>query len=624
MGATRQLLRLATAGSVDDGKSTLIGRLMHDTDSLPLDHLEAVTDEAGVADLAALSDGLRAEREQGITIDVAYRFFSTARRSYILADTPGHERYTRNMFTGASNAHVAILLVDARAGVLRQTRRHARIANLLGIKHFVATVNKIDLVDFDQARFDEVAAELQQMAARLGGAELTVIPIAAKHGDNVVHQSERTPWYPGPTLLEYLEGIELSAPQPGAAKLRLPIQWVSRPTTDVRRRYTGRLAAGTVSVGDTIVSLPAGTRSKVTAVDTLDDDRATAVAPLSVSIELADDIDVGRGDVFVSGAEHVTPPVLARELDATVCWFAETPLRAGDRVSLKQTTKTVRATVQALHTRLDPETLDELDSPVELSLNDIGMVTLRTSSVVVADSYTDNRDTGAFILIDETSNDTIGAGTIIEPREVKPGAQTRNDIRWHPSALDREHRWRTTGQRGATIWFTGLPASGKSTLAVAVERALVESGDVAYLLDGDNIRHGLSDDLGFSPGDRAENIRRVGHLTRLFADAGVVALASLVSPLKSDREIARALNDAAKLPFIEVHVATSLAECEKRDPKGLYARARAGELKGLTGVDAPYEAPEHADLVLDTTAADIDELVATVIALLNERRQPPT
>ncbi|MDT5077767.1 MAG: bifunctional enzyme CysN/CysC [Mycobacterium sp.] len=621
---TRQLLRLATAGSVDDGKSTLIGRLMHDTDSLPLDHLEAVTDEEGVADLAALSDGLRAEREQGITIDVAYRFFSTERRSYILADTPGHERYTRNMFTGASNAHVAILLVDARAGVLRQTRRHARIANLLGIKHFVATVNKIDLIDFDKGRFDEVAAELQQMAARLGGAELTVIPIAAKHGDNVVHGSERTPWYDGPTLLEYLEGIELSAPQPEPTKLRLPIQWVSRPTSDQRRRYTGRLAAGTVSVGDPIVSLPAGTRSKVTAVDTLDDERKTAVAPLSVSIELADDIDVGRGDVFVSGAEDATPPVLARELDATVCWFAETPLRAGDRVALKQTSKTVRATVQALHTRLDPETLDELDNPVELSLNDIGLVTLRTSSVVVADAYTENRDTGAFILIDETSNDTIAAGTIVEPREVIPGAQTRNDIRWHPSALDREHRAKATGQRGATIWFTGLPASGKSTVAVAVERALVESGDVAYLLDGDNIRHGLSDDLGFSPGDRAENIRRVGHLTRLFADAGVVALASLVSPLKSDREIARALNDAAKLPFIEVHIATSLAECEKRDPKGLYARARAGELKGLTGVDAPYEAPENPDLVLDTTGADIDDLVAQVIALLNERRQPPT
>jgi len=617
---TRQLLRIATAGSVDDGKSTLIGRLMHDTDSLPLDHLEAVTDEEGIADLAALSDGLRAEREQGITIDVAYRFFSTESRSYILADTPGHERYTRNMFTGASNAHVAILLVDARAGVLRQTRRHARIAKLLGIKHFVATVNKIDLVDFDQNRFDEVAGELQQMAARLGGAELSVIPIAAKHGDNVVHRSENTPWYPGPTLLEYLEGVELSAPQPEAAKLRLPIQWVSRPTADERRRYTGRLAAGTISVGDEIVSLPAGTRSTVTAVDTLDDDRTTAVAPLSVSVELADDIDVGRGDVFVSGADDATLPVLARELDATVCWFTETPLRAGDRLALKQTSKTVRATVQAIHTRLDPETLDELDNPVELSINDIGEVTLRTSSVVVADSYSDNRDSGAFILIDETSNDTIGAGTIIEPREVKPGSQTRNDIRWHPSALDRAHRWSATGQRGATIWFTGLPASGKSTLAVAVERALVEAGDVAYLLDGDNIRHGLSDDLGFSAGDRAENIRRVGHLTRLFADAGVVALASLVSPLKSDREIARALSDAAKLPFVEVYLCTSVEECEKRDPKGLYAKARAGELKGLTGVDAPYEPPEDADLVLDTAGADVDDMVAKVLEVLNSKR----
>jgi bifunctional enzyme CysN/CysC len=620
MSATRQLLRIATAGSVDDGKSTLIGRLMHDTDSLPLDHLDAVTDSEGVADLAALSDGLRAEREQGITIDVAYRFFSTEARSYILADTPGHERYTRNMFTGASNAHVAILLVDARAGVLRQTRRHARIAKLLGIKHFVATVNKIDLVDFDQGRFDEVASELQQMATRLGGADLSVIPIAAKLGDNVVHRSENTPWYTGPTLLEYLEAVELSAPQPEANKLRLPIQWVSRPTDEQRRRYTGRLAAGTLRVGDSIVSLPAGTRSTVTAVDTLDDERTTAVAPLSVSIELADDIDVGRGDVFVSGADDAALPVLARELDATVCWFAETPLRAGDRVALKQTTKTVRATVQALHTRLDPETLDELDNPVELSLNDIGEVTLRTSSVVVADPYAEDRDSGAFILIDETSNDTIGAGTILEPREVKPGAQTRNDIRWHPSALDRKHRWTATGQRGATIWFTGLPASGKSTLAVAVERALVESGEVAYLLDGDNIRHGLSDDLGFSPGDRAENIRRVGHLTRLFADAGVVALASLVSPLKSDREIARALNDAAKLPFIEVYVATSLAECERRDPKGLYKRARAGELNGLTGVDAPYEAPENPDLVLDTTGADITDLVKRVIDRLEQAR----
>ncbi len=617
---TRQLLRITTAGSVDDGKSTLIGRLLHDTDSLPLDHLEAVTDEAGVADLAALSDGLRAEREQGITIDVAYRFFSTAHRSYILADTPGHERYTRNMFTGASNAHAAILLVDARAGVLRQTRRHARIAKLLGIAHFVAAVNKIDLIDFDQSRFAEVESELRQMTARLGGAELTVIPIAAKHGDNVVERSAQTTWYDGPTLLEYLEGIELSAPQPETAKLRLPVQWVSRPTAQERRRYTGRLSGGTLRVGDPVVSLPSGSKSTVTALDTLDDDRAVAVAPLSVSIELADDIDVGRGDVFVSGADDSAQPVLARELDATVCWFTETPLRAGDRLALKQGARTVRATVQALHSRLDPETLDDLDGPVELGLNDIGAVTLRTSSVVVADAYADNRDNGAFILIDETSNDTVGAGTITEPREVKPGAQTRNDIRWHPSSLDRDYRWGKTGQRGATIWFTGLPASGKSTVAVAVERALVESGHVAYLLDGDNLRHGLSDDLGFSAGDRAENIRRVGHLTRLLADAGVVALASLVSPLKSDRQVARALNEAARLPFVEVYVSTSLAECEKRDPKGLYARARSGELKGMTGVDAPYEPPEDPDLVLDTTGADIDELVARVIELIDKKR----
>ncbi len=618
-GITRQLLRITTAGSVDDGKSTLIGRLMHDTDSLPLDHLEAVTDKEGVADLAALSDGLRAEREQGITIDVAYRFFSTEARSYILADTPGHERYTRNMFTGASNAHVAILLVDARAGVLRQTRRHARIAKLLGIKHFVATVNKIDLIDFDEAGFAGVQDELGQLAARLGNVDIAAIPIAAKHGDNVVHRSDRTPWYDGPTLLEYLEGVELAAPQAEASRLRLPVQWVSRPTEDQRRRYTGRLAAGTLSVGDPVVSLPAGTRSTVTVLDTLDEDRTTGVAPLSVSIELADDIDVGRGDVFVSGAEDAVAPVLARELDATVCWFIDTPLRAGDRLALKQTTRTVRTTVQELHSRLDPETLDELDQPVELTLNDIGTVTLRTSSIIIADPYADNRDSGAFILIDETTNDTVGAGTIIEAREVKPGTHARTDIRWHPSALDRSHRWRATGQSGATIWFTGLPASGKSTIAVAVERALVESGRTAYLLDGDNLRHGLSDDLGFSPGDRTENIRRVGHLTRLLADAGVVALASLVSPLRSDRETARALNDAAKLPFIEVHVATSLAECEKRDPKGLYARARRGRAQGTDRRRRTLRTTRQPDLVLENTNADIDELAAAVIELLNQR-----
>ncbi|WP_187344468.1 sulfate adenylyltransferase subunit 1, partial [Aldersonia kunmingensis] len=353
---TRQLLRLATAGSVDDGKSTLIGRLLHDTDSLPLDHLAAVVDEeSGEADLAALSDGLRAEREQGITIDVAYRFFSTPTRNYILADTPGHERYTRNMFTGASNAHVAVLLIDARAGVLRQTRRHARIASLLGVHHLVAAVNKIDLVDFDKDRYAEVQAQVHDLAERLGVATPQVIPMAAKAGDNVVHRSDNTPWYEGPTLLDYLEDVELHAPNPVRAELRLPIQWVSRPSGTERRRYTGRLSAGTLSVGDKVTVLPSGNSSTVTALDTLDNDRTVAVAPLSVAISLADDIDIGRGDIVVSAAEDAHLPVSARELDATVCWLADKPLRAGDRVSLKQTTRTVRATVQELHRLLDPE-----------------------------------------------------------------------------------------------------------------------------------------------------------------------------------------------------------------------------------------------------------------------------
>ncbi|WP_432496391.1 adenylyl-sulfate kinase [Kineococcus gypseus] len=616
--APRELLRLATAGSVDDGKSTLIGRLLHDTGSLPLDHLEAVIDDAGVPDLAALSDGLRAEREQGITIDVAYRFFSTAKRGFILADTPGHERYTRNMFTGASNAHLAVLLVDARAGVVRQTRRHARIATLLGVPHLVATVNKMDLVDFDRARFEEVAAELRELAALLGGVELTVVPIAAKHGDNVVHRSQRTPWYEGPTLMEHLEDVEVTAPDHGAGGLRLPVQWVSRPEDGRRRRYAGRLAAGTLRAGDEVLVLPSRVRTRVSAIDTLDPGRTVAVPPLSVSVELADEVDVGRGDLLVRAGDE---PVPARELVAGVCWMSETPLRAGDRLALKHTTRTVRATVQALHDRLDPETLHEFPDPVHLELNDIGTVTLRTSSDVLADPYERNRETGAFILVDEHTNDTVGAGTVLRASPAPAPQRHREDVTWHPSSLRREHRVRATGQRGATVWLTGLPASGKSTVAVALERSLVESGRVAYLLDGDNVRHGLSDDLGFSPGDRAEHVRRVGHLTRLFADAGVVAIASMVSPLRSDRAVARSMNEAAGIPFLEVHVATPVEECERRDPKGLYARARSGQLTGLTGVDAPYEPPEAPDVVIDTTGADLDDLVQRVLAALHAREQ---
>ncbi len=617
-GVTRQSLRITTAGSVDDGKSTLIGRLMHDTDSLPLDHLEAVTDEEGVADLAALSDGLRAEREQGITIDVAYRFFSTETRSYILADTPGHERYTRNMFTGASNAHVAILLVDARAGVLRQTRRHARIAKLLGIKHFVATVNKIDLIDFDQSGFDRVAEELAQMAARLGDVDITVIPIAAKHGDNVVHRSERTPWYTGPTLLEYLENVELAAPQAEASRLRLPVQWVSRPTDHQRRRYTGRLAAGTLRVGDPVVSLPAGTRSTVTLLDTLDDNRTTGVAPLSVSIELADDIDVGRGDVFVSGADEAVAPVLARELDAHVCWFVDKPLRAGDRLALKQTAKTVRATVQELHSRLDPETLDELDQPVELTLNDIGTVTLRTSSVVVADSYEDNRDTGAFILIDETTNDTVGAGTIIEPREVKPGVQQRTDIRWHPSALIASTAGRPPGSRARPSGSPACrrPASPPSRWPWSAHWSNRAGSPTCSTV---TICATASPTTSASPRRPCREHQAGGAFgapagRRGCGGAGLAGLAAEVRP--RDRPGAQRSRQAALHRGARRDV---VGRMRKARPQGALRRARSGELKGLTGVDAPYEAPESPDLVLDTTGADIDELAAQVIRLLDER-----
>jgi bifunctional enzyme CysN/CysC len=615
----RQFLRLATIGSVDDGKSTLIGRILHDTGSLPTDHIEGVTDDEGELDLAALSDGLRSEREQGITIDVAYRFFSTEHRSYVLADTPGHERYTRNTFTGASNAHVAVVLVDARYGVQRQTRRHARIAALVGVPHVVAAVNKIDLVDFSQERFAQLRAELDELALQVGIGEIDAIPVAAKSGDNVVHRSASTPWYDGPTLLEYLEDVELAAPSPQQRELRLPVQYASRPSQTHRRNYSGRIIAGTIAVGDEVAILPSGSRSTVVALDTLDGGRDTAVAGLSVSVELADEIDVARGDVIVSAVDDAHLPVVARELEATLCWLAEKPLRAGDRVALKHGTTTVRATVQSLDRRLDPDSLIEQVGPGELVLNDIGTVTLRTSSVVLADRYAENRDGGAFILIDEASNETVAAGTIGLAREVVPGTATRNDIKWHPSSLARDERWRKTGQRGATVWLTGLPASGKSTVAVVLERLLVSRGRVAYLIDGDNIRHGISDDLGFSPGDRAENIRRVGHLARLFADAGVIAVASMVSPLRSDREIARELSDAAGLEFIEVHVSTPVGECERRDPKGLYRRAREGSLRGLTGVDAPYERPRDPDLRFDTTDADAEELAGRIVEILVER-----
>jgi bifunctional enzyme CysN/CysC len=435
----RELVRLVTAGSVDDGKSTLIGRLLLDTGSLLSDHLDEVSGDRGTPDLAAITDGLRAEREQGITIDVAYRFFSTQRRSFILADTPGHERYTRNMFTGASTADVAVLLIDARAGVVRQTRRHAQIAALLGVCHVVVAVNKMDLVGWQAERFEAVRAEVVELARRLEIPDVRTIPISAAHGGNVVRRSERAAFYDGPTLLEYLEDVDVQADR-DIERLRLAVQWVGRPGEGSNRFYAGQLAAGRLRAGDEVLVLPAGTHSTVTAVDTLDPDAQDAVPPMSVTLELSDQLDVGRGDMLVSPSD---PPPLARELETTLCWMTEEPLRAGQRLALKHTSRTVRATVQALEERTDPETLEREADPPALELNDIGRATFRTSSVVLADPYATNRVTGAFILIDEQSNETVGAGIVREAREVEAGPPTRRELTWHPSALDRAQRWST-------------------------------------------------------------------------------------------------------------------------------------------------------------------------------------
>ena len=610
----RELLRLATAGSVDDGKSTLIGRLLLDTKLLLSDQLAAVSQRNGAPDLAALTDGLRAEREQGITIDVAYRYFATPRRTFILADTPGHERYTRNMFTGASTADLAILLIDARGGVVIQTRRHAQISALLRIRHVIAAVNKMDLVKFSQERFDAVAAEAHDLARRLGLPDLHVIPICALDGDNIVDRSDRTPWYDGPPLLEVLESVDVTSDRDlDPAHLRLPIQWVARPQDGSRRVYTGQMAAGTLRAGETVVGLPAGTTTTVASVDTLDPATSVAVPPMSVGVTLEDDIDVGRGDLL---ARVEDPPPAARELDTTVCWMSDQPLSPGQRYALKHTTRTVRATIQAIVDRWDPETLEIHTDTTTLALNDIGRVALRTSSPVLADPYRRCADTGAFILIDEHTGETVAAGIIREAHAAMPEVERRRDVIWHPSALHRGDRWRALDQRGGTVWLTGLPASGKSTIAVALERRLVNSGRIAYLVDGDNIRHGLSDDLGFAPGDRAEHIRRVGHLARLFADAGVVAVVSLVSPLRSNRQVPRQLHDAAGLPFLEVHVDTDIEECERRDPKGMYARARAGKIKDFTGVSAPYEPPEAPDVHIRTADVGVDAAVEQILRAL--------
>jgi bifunctional enzyme CysN/CysC len=604
-----QLLRIATAGSVDDGKSTLIGRLLFDSKAIFEDQLGAV-ESASVArghdgpDLALLTDGLRAEREQGITIDVAYRYFATPKRKFIIADTPGHIQYTRNMVTGASTADVALILIDARHGVLEQSRRHAFLATLLGIPHLVLCVNKMDLVDYSQERFNEIRTEFAAFASKLEVADLTFIPVSALTGDNVVTRSTAMPWYEGPALLAHLEELHVASDR-NLIDARMPVQYVIRPQQAEFhdfRGYAGTVVGGVFRPGDDVVVLPSGFSTKVTHVwgpgGAKIDEAFTGQA---VTIELADNLDISRGDMLCRPNNR---PISTQDVDAMICWMdTDLSLSTDSTYTMLHTTRETRASVKELEYRLDINTLHRDGEAGKLALNEIGRVRLRTQKPLHFDPYRRNRDTGSFILIDEASNNTVAAGMIL-------GTSQRDaNIVWHSGAVTREQR----KTNGMTLWFTGLSGSGKSSVAVEVERRLVASGQPAYILDGDNLRHGLNANLGFSPQDRQENVRRVAEVAKLLADAGVVAIVSLVSPYRADRNTARAIHEADGLPFLEIFMDTPLEVAEARDPKGLYAKARAGEIADFTGVSAPYEAPLRPDLMLRPVDGDVDALAAIVI-----------
>jgi len=622
------LLRFATAGSVDDGKSTLIGRLLYDSKQVlsdQLEHVEETSERMGhdFVDLSLLTDGLRAEREQGITIDVAYRYFATAQRRFIIADTPGHEQYTRNMVTGASTADLAIVLIDARKGVVAQSKRHAFISSLLGIPHVVVCVNKMDLVDFGEDVFDAIVEDFDQFAARLEMPDVTFIPISALLGDNVVDRSEAMPWYQGPPLLYHLEHVHIASDR-NLIDVRFPVQWVIRPpATSVAdyRAYAGHLAGGVMRPGDEVVVLPGGRHSTIAAIETFDGPVQEAFPPMSVAIRLADDIDVGRGSTIVRTQNQ---PTVANSFECLVCWMSEQPLSPRRRYLVKHTTRTAMLGTAEVRYRIDVESLHRDETATTLELNDLGRVHLELSSPLVFDSYRRNRLTGSLIVIDEATNETVAGGVILDTeveeigRSEQPSDRSPN-VRWQGSRMTRERRWQALGHGGATVWFTGLPGAGKSTVAAAVEERLSGLGKPALLRDGDNLRHGLTGDLGVDEGARSDNVRRTAHVAKLLADAGTIALVSLVSPYAADREVAATLHAADDLQFIEIYVDAPLELCEKRDPKGLYARARAGELAGLTGVGAPYEPPSKPDLVLGAAEETVEREVERVLELLVSR-----
>jgi len=612
----KTLLRFLTCGSVDDGKSTLIGRLLFDSKLIFEDQLGALAKDSkkhgttgSDIDLALLVDGLEAERQQGITIDVAYRFFATERRKFIVADTPGHEQYTRNMATGASNSELAVILVDARKGVLTQTRRHAYIVSALGIRNIVLAVNKIDLVDFSQATFNAIVAEFRDFAARLSFENLIAIPVSARYGDNVTTPGDRTPWYNGASLLDHLETIDVeteSADQP----FRMPVQWVNRPNLDFRG-FSGTIVSGRVAPGDRIAVAKSGRATRVNRIVTADGELAQASAGQAVTLVLDDEIDISRGDIL-AGPE--ARPEVADQFAAHILLMAEEDLLPHRQYLVKIGTQSTPGQVTALKHKVDVNTLEHLASRT-LRLNEIGYCNLSTSEPIAFDAYGDNRDTGGFIVIDRFTNATVGAGMI------EFGLRRATNVHWQALDVNRQARAGIKGQKPCVLWFTGLSGSGKSTIANLVEKRLFGEGRHTYLLDGDNVRHGLNQDLGFTDADRVENIRRVAETAKLFVDAGLITLVSFISPFRSERRMARDLLSPDQ--FVEIFVDAPLSVCMARDPKGLYKRAAAGQIKNFTGIDSPYERPEKPELKLPTQSMSPEESAERVVAYLKQRDLVP-
>ena len=606
----KSLLRFITCGSVDDGKSTLIGRLLYDSKMIFEDQLAAleadskrVGTQGGEIDFALLVDGLAAEREQGITIDVAYRFFTTEKRKFIVADTPGHEQYTRNMVTGASTADLAVILVDARKGVLTQTRRHSFLAHLLGIRHIVLAVNKMDLVGYDKTVFDRITLAYRAFASEIGITNFTAIPISGFKGDNITALSANTPWFKGPALIEHLETVEIGGTADEAKPLRMPVQWVNRPNLDFRG-FAGQLASGKVNPGDAVRILPSGKTTTIDRIATLDGDLDEAVAGQSVTLTLTDEVDCSRGDVIAAAD---APPEAADQFEATLVWMADEAMIAGRAYWLKLATQSVSATVQAPKYEINVNTLDRLAAKT-LDLNGIGVVEVSTDKPITFEAYADNKTLGGFILIDKLTNATVAAGML------HFSLRRAQNVHWQAGDIDRDMRANLKNQRPALLWFTGLSGSGKSTIANLVEKKLHRMNRHSFLLDGDNVRHGLNKDLGFTEADRIENIRRVGEVAKLMTDAGLIVITAFISPFRAEREMVRAMLPEGE--FLEIFIDTPLAEAERRDVKGLYKKARAGQLKNFTGIDSPYEAPEAPEIRIDTTAMTAEEAADLIVERL--------